>query len=137
MKDRKLKPFNSLLGETFELVTANYRFFSEQVCHHPPITAYHCESSKFIVTACQPTTARFNGRYIEVVPKNKVYITLKLTDGTLEKYTWSIPLARIHNIVIGKMYIENAGKSMITNHTTGDYCEMEWKERGWSGKNAN
>ena len=26
---RTHKPFNSLLGETFELVTTNYRFFSE------------------------------------------------------------------------------------------------------------
>ena len=22
------------------------------------------------------------------------------------------------------------------NHNTGEYCDMEWKERGWSGKNA-
>lgn len=41
---RTTKPFNSLLGETYELVTSKYRFFSEQVSHHPPITAYHCES---------------------------------------------------------------------------------------------
>jgi|LauGreDrversion4_2_1035121.scaffolds.fasta_scaffold420695_1 hypothetical protein len=26
------------------------------------------------------------------------------------------------------------GKSQIFNHTTGDIAELEWKERGWSGK---
>ena len=37
---RNSKPFNPLLGETFELVTHKYRFFAEQVSHHPPITAF-------------------------------------------------------------------------------------------------
>lgn len=46
---RMQKPFNPLLGETFELVTTKYRFFSEQVSHHPPITAFHCEGSNYEV----------------------------------------------------------------------------------------
>jgi hypothetical protein len=36
------KPFNPLLGETFELVTDKFRFLAEQVSHHPPITALEC-----------------------------------------------------------------------------------------------
>jgi hypothetical protein len=38
------KPFNPLLGETYELQTAEYNFMSEQVSHHPPITAWYLES---------------------------------------------------------------------------------------------
>jgi len=35
-----MKPFNPLLGETFELfVPGKYKYFSEQVSHHPPISA--------------------------------------------------------------------------------------------------
>lgn len=48
---RMQKPFNSLLGETYELVTANYRAVAEQVSHHPPITAIHCESTLYDVYA--------------------------------------------------------------------------------------
>jgi hypothetical protein len=40
-KDRTRKPFNPLMGETYELVQENYRFISEQVSHHPPISAFH------------------------------------------------------------------------------------------------
>ena len=36
---RLQKPFNPLLGETYELVTPKFRFFSECVSHHPPIFA--------------------------------------------------------------------------------------------------
>jgi hypothetical protein len=30
-------PFNSLLGETYELVTSSFRFVAEMVCLNPPI----------------------------------------------------------------------------------------------------
>jgi len=43
-EDRRTKPFNPLEGETFDLVTDKYRFFAEQVRHHPPIAAFHVES---------------------------------------------------------------------------------------------
>ena len=36
------KPFNPLLGETFEFTTDHFRYISEQVSHHPPISAWHC-----------------------------------------------------------------------------------------------
>lgn len=43
MKQRLKKPFNPILGETFEYVTDKFRFFSEQVSHHPPVTAFDVE----------------------------------------------------------------------------------------------
>ena len=39
---RKLKSFNPLLGETFECsVSDGSQVYTEQICHHPPITAYY------------------------------------------------------------------------------------------------
>ena len=36
------KPFNPILGETFDLeVPGKYRYHAEQVSHHPPISAYY------------------------------------------------------------------------------------------------
>jgi oxysterol-binding protein 1 len=39
VEGRKQKPFNPVIGETYELLTPEYRFAAEQVCHHPPISA--------------------------------------------------------------------------------------------------
>ena len=46
--NRLSKPFNPLLGETYEYVCTenNFRICCEQVSHHPPISAYYSESIK-------------------------------------------------------------------------------------------
>lgn len=46
---RVAKPFNPLLGETFEYVRPDkgYRFFLEQVSHHPPVGALWAEHPKW------------------------------------------------------------------------------------------
>jgi oxysterol-binding protein 1 len=46
---RVAKPFNPLLGETFEYVRPDkgYRLFMEQVSHHPPIGALWAEHPKW------------------------------------------------------------------------------------------
>ena len=48
--NRTKKPFNPLLGETFEYVDEKngFRFISEQVSHHPPISAGIGESKNYI-----------------------------------------------------------------------------------------
>ena len=43
------KPFNPLLGETFEMDRSDdlgFRLISEQVSHHPPMLAMHAECSQ-------------------------------------------------------------------------------------------
>lgn len=44
------KPFNPLLGETYECVREDkrFRFLSEQVSHHPPVSACHAESEQYV-----------------------------------------------------------------------------------------
>jgi pterin-4a-carbinolamine dehydratase len=34
-----MKPFNSILGETFEITNSKFDYIAEQVSHHPPISA--------------------------------------------------------------------------------------------------
>lgn len=79
---------------------------------------------------------RFNGRYVVFQPKDPIYINLKLADGSVESYTCSLPVITVHNLVIGKVYVDVNGKSQNVNNITGEIADMEFKERGWSGKNA-
>ena len=49
VKFRKKKPFNAMLGETFEMVGKDFRFVGEKVAHSPDqINAYVFEGENFI-----------------------------------------------------------------------------------------
>lgn len=46
--NRLNKPFNPILGETFELIGKDYKYFAEQVSHHPPISACIAENNHYV-----------------------------------------------------------------------------------------
>lgn len=45
--NRLNKPFNPILGETFELIGKDFKYFAEQVSHHPPISACIAENENY------------------------------------------------------------------------------------------
>lgn len=71
----------------------------------------HCENSNYDVFTHSCTTMRFNGRYVLFAPKDRVYINLKLPDGSVELYSFNLPATSVHNLIIGKLYVDCAGKS--------------------------
>ena len=48
-----------MLGETYELVTEDFRWISEQVSHHPPITAYYQEGKSYKIWGFNDTKSSF------------------------------------------------------------------------------
>ncbi len=114
--NRNTKPFNPLLGETYELITPTFRYFSEQVCHHPPISAFHCNGSNYEIFSQSAPINKFNGRSLTIQYPNRVYI--KLTKPYTEMYSCELPNSSANNLLIGTPYIDIYGKVKITNHTT-------------------
>jgi len=68
------KPFNPLLGETYELQKGDYRIVCEQVSHHPPVSAFHAESKDFKFHGTINPKIKFWGKSVEVNPKGTVTI---------------------------------------------------------------
>ncbi|XP_072304773.1 oxysterol-binding protein-related protein 2b isoform X2 [Eucyclogobius newberryi] len=133
--ERTGKPFNPLLGETYELVREEqgYRLISEQVSHHPPISAFHAESltGDFVFHGSIYPKLKFWGKSVEAEPKGT--ITLELLRHN-EAYTWSNPYCCVHNIILGQLWIEQYGTVEIVNHSTGDKCVLNFKPCGMFGK---
>jgi len=127
------KPFNPLLGETYELVTDKFRFLAEQVSHHPPVTALDCQGvSGYRVWTCNQARAKFNGRGLTILPTFKYYVELGPQHNN-EKYEIQLPTISAHNLVIGNPYLDLGGKSTIRNMMRpGEICELEFHKRGWS-----
>ncbi|XP_023282967.1 oxysterol-binding protein-related protein 1-like [Seriola lalandi dorsalis] len=133
--ERTGKPFNPLLGETFELIRDDlgFRWVSEQVSHHPPVSAFHAEGLKedFVFHGSIYPKLKFWGKSIEAEPKG--IITLELPKYN-EAYTWTNPSCCVHNIIVGQLWIEQYGNVEVINHKTGERCSMTFKPCGLFGK---
>lgn len=136
---RVAKPFNPLLGETFEYARPDkqYRFFAEQVSHHPPISATYTESPRWDFWGESYVDTHFNGRQFNVKHLGLWYINL-LPNSTDRKelYTFKKPNNNVIGILVGNPQVDNYGEVVITNHTTGDYCKLYFKARGWRSSSA-
>ncbi|XP_034109425.1 oxysterol-binding protein-related protein 2 isoform X1 [Drosophila sulfurigaster albostrigata] len=122
--DRLGKPFNPLLGETYELQKEDYRIICEQVSHHPPVSAFHAESTDFKFHGSINPKIKFSGKNVEVHPNGIVTVEFPKWNET---YTWSNVNCCVHNIIVGKLWIEQHGTMEITNHSTGHTAKLIFK----------
>ncbi|CAD5114248.1 DgyrCDS3388 [Dimorphilus gyrociliatus] len=133
--ERLGKPFNPLLGETYELVREDLGFslVAEQVSHHPPISAFHAESSSYTFSGSISPAVKYTGKNVDIRPEGFVTLHLKKWNET---YVWSNIACRVHNIFIGKLWIEHYGKMKINCVETGWSSELEfhksYKDSFWS-----
>lgn len=76
---RTKKPFNPLLGETFEFIDEErgLEFLSEQVSQNPPISAFYVRSNTFEMLDTNKGTVSFSGNSIKYFPESKTVIKLE------------------------------------------------------------
>ncbi|KAK3365099.1 Oxysterol-binding protein-domain-containing protein [Lasiosphaeria ovina] len=136
---RVAKPFNPLLGETFEYVRPdkNYRFFIEQVSHHPPVGAAWAESPKWTYYGESAVRSKFYGRSFDINPLGTWFLKLRPTSGGKEDFfTWKKVTSSVVGIITGNPVVDNYGMMEIKNWTTGEICYIEFKPRGWKQSSA-
>ncbi|XP_035493525.1 oxysterol-binding protein 1-like isoform X3 [Scophthalmus maximus] len=121
------KPFNPLLGETFELDRlgeCGYRSLCEQVSHHPPAAAHHAISEKGWTLRQEITLAsKFRGKYLSIMPLGSIQC---LFDKSNNHYSWKKVTTTVHNIIVGKLWIDQSGEIDVVNHRTGDRCHLKF-----------
>ncbi|XP_074475712.1 oxysterol-binding protein-related protein 7 isoform X2 [Sebastes fasciatus] len=110
----RYKPFNPVLGETYECVREDrgFRLISEQVCHHPPISACHAHSDNFSFWQDQRWKNKFWGKSLEIVPTGMVNVTLPRFG---DHYEWNKVVTCIHNVLSQQRYLEHYGEVTIRN----------------------
>ncbi|XAR70441.1 hypothetical protein NMG60_11027290 [Bertholletia excelsa] len=131
---RSCKPFNPLLGETYE---ADYpdkgvRFFSEKVSHHPTLIACHCEGKGWKFWGDSNLRTKFWGTSIQLDPVG--ILTLEFDDG--EIFQWSKVTTSICNLILGKVYLDHHG----TMHIRGNRqysCKLKFKEQSILDRNPH
>jgi len=126
------KPFNPLLGETYDLDRRGdlgVRILCEQVSHHPPVAAIYFESHDFSSSsgwcfwADISVSGKFRGKYLSVTPHGTMHVKFP---GSGNHYTWKKATTTVNNIIVGKLWIDQSGDVEIINHTTGDTCKHKF-----------
>ncbi|XP_061441742.1 oxysterol-binding protein-related protein 3 isoform X2 [Rhineura floridana] len=127
------KPFNPVLGETYECVREDkgFQFFSEQVSHHPPISACHAESDNFVFWQDIRWKNKFWGKSMEIVPVGTTHVILP---AFMDHYEWNKVTSCIHNILSGQRWIEHYGEIIIQNlNDHSCHCKLTFvKTKYWN-----
>ncbi|CAN7113314.1 unnamed protein product [Brassica rapa subsp. narinosa] len=128
---RTWKPFNPILGETYEMANYNgVNFISEQVSHHPPMSAGHAENEHFTYDCTSKLKTKFLGNSIDVYPVGRTRVTLKRDGVVLDLVP---PLTKVHNLIFGRTWVDSPGEMIMTNMTTGDKVVLYFQPCGWFG----
>uniref|UniRef100_A0A8C3L928 Oxysterol-binding protein n=1 Tax=Chrysolophus pictus TaxID=9089 RepID=A0A8C3L928_CHRPC len=124
---RTAKPFNPLLGETYELdrlEELGFRSLCEQVSHHPPAAAHHVFSKRGWTLWQEITIAsKFRGKYLSIMPLGAIHLEFHSSGN---HYVWRKVTSTVHNIIVGKLWIDQSGEIEIVNHKSKDKCQLKF-----------
>lgn len=132
---RPYKPFNPILGETYEYVdpVIGFRSVSEQVSHHPPVSALHAESVhgwQYRHEYHCGTKFSIRGT-LTVIPDRVNEVVFSQLN---ESISWCKPATTVHNLILGKPWVDQDGEVILKNHRTKERCQMTWSNYSKVGK---
>lgn len=130
------KPFNPLLGETYECDRTDdlgWRSIAEQVSHHPPALSTHAEGQGWTLYQEFTMTSKFRGQYLSITPLGYSHLLFKNTGN---HFTWRKVTTLVNNIIVGKLWIDNVGEMDIINNTTKDVCKLKYFQYSYFSKDA-
>ncbi|KAJ3033480.1 hypothetical protein HDV00_006321 [Rhizophlyctis rosea] len=126
------KPFNPMLGETYELVREDKecRYLSEQ-----PISACYCDSPSYTFWTEVNVKSKFWGKSLELHPLGTCHVRLPLPNNSAETehYSWKKVTTAVNNLIVGKLWIDHYGDMRVKNWRTGEEVVITFKPKGGGG----
>lgn len=87
-----------------------------QVSHHPPVSCWWAEGpGGWRWWGEMEMRSRFWGKSVEMAPVGQAW--LQLPDGSL--FTWNKPVLTIHNLVLGRLWLDWHGDITVRDHSSG------------------
>lgn len=132
------KPYNPIIGETFRCMwihpqtSSKTYYISEQVSHHPPISAFFISNRKdgFCISGNILARSKFYGNSLSAILDGEGKLTF-LNRG--EEYLMTMPYAHCKGILYGTMTLELGGKIIIDCEKTNYKAEIEFKLKPFLG----
>ena len=96
------------------------------------MVAQYCESSKGLWKCWQEFSMRskFKGKYLEVEPLGIAHLVFAKSGN---HYTWRKVKTVVHNIVLGKLWVDQHGEMSVINHSKNIKCHMKFEPYSYFG----
>ena len=117
------KPFNSLLGETFDFAHGETRVFSEQISHHPPKSAFYIENPEYVMESLFFVEMKMGWTCLDTSHKGYQKIYIK---SLREWFLIENPNMQVRNLIWGKKYIRLMGRIQIRSLKNKDRAFVEY-----------
>ncbi|KAJ9156690.1 Oxysterol-binding protein [Pleurostoma richardsiae] len=135
------KPFNPLLGETYELllseteIPGGMRLLVEKVSHRPVRLALHADGLNWSFAQSPAPAQKFWGKSAEITTEGRARICLRLADAGDEEeyYSFNVATVFLRNVVMGEKYAEPVGTMQVLNESTGARAAVEFRSKGMFG----
>ena len=132
--NRNLKPFNPIIGETYEYFDneKNFRYCSEQVSHNPQITAFFGETPDFALYGDTKNSTSFKilKGAMELSFKNKVHLHIKSTN---DHFIYSRPNVMVKGFLKPPLHNDYNGTITIENELFPENKgEIKFIEESWT-----
>jgi len=114
------KPFNPILGETYQGVYGcGAEFFSEQVCHHPPVSRWEVLSKpgspkeeSYVFTGEANWTATVSGNSLKGRQSGVSCVVFGRDDASV---TWELPYVGMKGVMWGTRVLYYAGEMVFVD----------------------
>lgn len=103
--------------------------------HHPPMSAIHCEGREWSCWQEFTMTTKFRGKYLQVIPLGNAYVEFHKTGN---RYGWRKVLTTVHNIIVGKLWVDHHGDMDIVGSKAGKgyKCHMKYIPYSYFSKDS-
>jgi hypothetical protein len=94
-------------------------FLTEQVSHHPPVSAYYasCPRKHIEMFGIDQISAKVSGTAVKVLPgqhNQGIFVNITGGNGNGERYRISHPIASVNGILRGSFYVTVSESTIIT-----------------------
>ena len=117
------KPFNPILGETFQGIIAGCPVYIEQISHHPPISAYQMIGKNFEIHGRSEFTASLS---INSIKTRKVGFPKVTFERTKTVVVAQYPEVLMSGTTIGKQTLKITGKFYVFDLENNYYAEIDF-----------
>ena len=132
------KPYNPILGETFECVFAEgtpnaVHYIAEQVSHHPPISCFkavHLGTGNEVTGSYVPRSKLLSPNTGASIGEGSISAYCPATE---RRYTVGWPNAQVSGIAIAPMRLELVGKVTVTTNAPGLCATLVWEGKPYFG----